>query len=51
MAQKLLDAAQERWRNISAPHLAPLVRAGAAFIDGQQHHGRTSNHIQENTAA
>ena len=35
MAYKLLDAAQDRWRRINAPHLVPLVRAGAVFIDGQ----------------
>ena len=35
MAFKLVDAAQARWRRINAPHLVPLVRAGARFIDGQ----------------
>ncbi len=35
MAYKLLDAAQERWRKVNAPHLVALVRAGARFIDGQ----------------
>ncbi len=35
MAFKLAEAAQARWRRINAPHLVPLVRAGAAFIDGQ----------------
>jgi len=35
MAYKLLDAAQDRWRKINAPHLVPAVRAGAAFVDGQ----------------
>ena len=25
-----------RWRRINAPHLVPLVRAGARFIDGQR---------------
>jgi putative transposase len=34
MAYKLLDAAQARWQ-ITAPELVPLVRAGAAFIDGK----------------
>ena len=37
MAYKLLDAAQARWHNISAPELVPLVRAGATFIDGKLH--------------
>ena len=35
LACKLLDAAQDRWRRIRSPELAPLVRAGATFIDGQ----------------
>ena len=35
MAYKLVRAAEERWRRINAPHLVPLVRARATFIDGQ----------------
>jgi len=35
MAYKLLDAAQDRWREINASHLVPLARAGAVFIDGK----------------
>jgi len=31
MAFKLIDAAQERWRAVNAPHLVALVRAGAAL--------------------
>ncbi|MCZ7627648.1 MAG: IS256 family transposase [Microthrixaceae bacterium] len=55
MAYKLLDAAQDRWRKINAPHLVPLVRAGATFIDGQQQE-RTptepdTNTTQEDVAA
>ena len=34
MAFKLLGMAQSRWRRINSPQLVPLVRAGAAFIDG-----------------
>ena len=34
MAYKLLEAAQERWRAINAPHLVALVRAGARFDKG-----------------
>ena len=34
MADKLLAAAQERWRGVNAPHLVALVRAGATFVDG-----------------
>jgi hypothetical protein len=35
MAVKLIDAAQERWRAINAPHLVALVRAGARFECGK----------------
>ena len=35
MAYKLLDAAQERWRRVNAPHLVAVVLAGGVFIDGQ----------------
>ncbi|MCP5029978.1 MAG: IS256 family transposase [Actinomycetia bacterium] len=42
MAYKLLDAAQHRWRRINAPHLVPLVRAGAVFNDGKLQE-RTTN--------
>ena len=35
MAYKLVRAAEDRWRRVNAPHLVPLVRAGALFIDGQ----------------
>ena len=34
MAYKLLDAAQDRWRAVNAPHLVALVRAGATFHKG-----------------
>ena len=34
MAYKLLAAAQERWRCVTAPHLVALVRAGTTFVDG-----------------
>jgi hypothetical protein len=30
MAFRLIEAAQERWRAVNAPHLVALVRAGAA---------------------
>lgn len=53
MAYKLLDAAQDRWRRINAPHLVPLLRAGAVFTDGK-HQERTTNQtdtIGENVAA
>jgi putative transposase len=35
MAFKLIEAAQARWRAVNAPRLAALVRAGAAFVNGQ----------------
>jgi transposase-like protein len=35
MAYKLVQAAEDRWRKVNAPHLVALVRAGAVFIDGQ----------------
>ena len=34
MAFKLIEAAQDRWRAVNAPHLVALVRAGALFRDG-----------------
>jgi hypothetical protein len=33
MAFKLMEAAQDRWRAVNAPHLVALVRAGAVFRD------------------
>ena len=35
MAFKLIEAAQDRWRAVNAPHLVALVRAGARFDRGQ----------------
>jgi len=35
MAFKLIQAAQTRWRAVNAPHLVPLVRAGAEFRNGK----------------
>jgi putative transposase len=35
MAFKLIQAAQERWRAVNAPHLVALVRAGAHFERGK----------------
>jgi transposase-like protein len=35
MAFKLLQAAQDRWRAVNAPHLVALVRAGAVFKGGK----------------
>ena len=35
MAFKLIEAAQDHWRMVNAPHLVALVRAGAKFINGK----------------
>ncbi len=35
MAFKLMQAAQDRWRAVNAPHLVALVRAGAVFKHGK----------------
>jgi putative transposase len=35
MAFKLIEAAQDRWRAVNAPHLVALVRNGATFVNGQ----------------
>jgi transposase-like protein len=35
MAFKLIQAAQDRWRAVNAPHLVALVRAGAVFKEGK----------------
>ena len=35
MALKLIEASQERWRAVNAPHLVALVRAGARFECGK----------------
>ena len=35
MAFKLIESAQTRWRAVNAPHLVPLVRAGATFSKGK----------------
>ncbi|PWJ48277.1 hypothetical protein SAMN06264364_1311, partial [Quadrisphaera granulorum] len=36
MAFKLIEAAQCRWRAITAPHLVALVRAGVVFEAGKR---------------
>jgi hypothetical protein len=38
MAFKLIESAQHRWRSVNAPHLVPLVRAGATFEKGKGLH-------------
>jgi hypothetical protein len=34
-AFKVIEAAQDRWRAVSAPHLVALVRAGGTFSNGK----------------
>jgi putative transposase len=34
MAFNLIEAAQDRWRAVNAPHLVALVRNGATFTNG-----------------
>jgi transposase-like protein len=50
MAFKLVQAAQDRWRKVNAPHLVALVRAGATFIDGQLRE-RSDQGTEEDAAA
>jgi putative transposase len=45
MAFKLIEAAQDRWRRVNAPHLVALVRAGAQF-----HHGKLTGREQASAA-
>ncbi len=49
MAFKLIEAAQQRWRSVNAPHLVALVRAGAKF-DKRVLIERTSEQDQEAAA-
>ena len=35
MAFKLIEAAQDHWRAVNAPHLVALVRAGTTFVNGK----------------
>jgi len=50
MAYKLLDAAQDRWRKINAPHLVPAIRAGAVFVDGQLQERTTTDPSSRTTS-
>jgi len=42
MAFKLMESAQQRWRAVIAPHLVPLVRAGARFEKGNSSNDPTT---------
>ena len=46
MAYKLIEAAQDRWRAVNAPHLVALVAAGVKFEKGVMIE-RTNEHDQE----
>jgi transposase-like protein len=48
MAFKLIQAAQDHWRMVNAPHLVALVRAGATFINGK--HGERPGDTQAEAA-
>ena len=50
MAFKLIESAQGRWRAVNAPHLVPLVRAGATFSKGK-HVERDTETVREEEAA
>lgn len=50
MAFKLIQSAQARWRAVNAPHLAPLVRAGATFEKGKLVERDTQTGQQEEAA-
>jgi transposase-like protein len=47
MAFKLIEAAQDRWRCLNAPHLVALVRAGAQFANGKLIERPDDNHQPE----
>ena len=49
MAFKLIEAAEQRWRSVNAPHLVALVRAGATFDKGVMIE-RPNQHDQEAAA-
>ena len=43
MAFKLIEAAQDRWRAVNAPHLVALVRAGATFTTANSSNAKKIN--------
>ena len=49
MAFKLIEAAQDRWRAVNAPHIVALVRAGAVFEHGKLIE-RPDEHLQPTAA-
>lgn len=51
MAFKLIEAAQQRWRAVNAPHLVALVRAGARFERGRLVERATTEPVTSDAAA
>ena len=51
MAFKLIEAAQQRWRAVNAPHLVALVRAGARFEHGKLIERPTAEQVTTDAAA
>jgi transposase-like protein len=51
MAFKLIEAAQQRWRAVNAPHLVALVRAGARFEHGRLVERPAAEPVTTNSAA
>jgi transposase-like protein len=51
MAFKLMEAAQQRWRAVNAPHLVALVRAGARFEHGRLVERPAAEPVTTNSAA
>jgi putative transposase len=51
MAFKLIEAAQQRWRAVNAPHLVALVRAGARFERGKLVERPVTGPVTTETAA
>jgi transposase-like protein len=51
MAFKLIEAAQQRWRAVNAPHLVALVRTGARFERGKLVERPAAGPVTTETAA
>ena len=55
MAFKLIEAAEQRWRRVNAPHLVAAVLHGVTFKDGirvrQQPAASSTDQLQERAAA
>ena len=54
MAFKLIEAAEQRWRKVNAPHLVAAVLHDIEFKDGERvkpHAAKSDVHVQEEIAA